>query len=91
MKITNVNALSGYKLQVVFDDGVSGEIDLKDFIGNGVFASLTDHTLFNKAYTTGYSIAWNDELEIDAVTVYAEILNKNPEDVISANYSYASN
>ena len=91
MKVTNVNVLSGYKLQVVFDDGVSGVIDLKDFIGKGVFSSLADKTLFNKVYSTGYSIAWNDNLEIDAVTVYAELLNKNPADVLSATFSYASN
>ena len=91
MKVTNVNVLSGYKLQVVFDDGVSGEIDLKNFIGKGVFSSLTDKTLFNKVYSTGYSIAWNDDLEIDAVTVYAELLKKNPADVLSATFNYASN
>jgi hypothetical protein len=28
-------------------------------------------------YTTGYSIAWSDELKIDVMTIYAEIVNKN--------------
>jgi hypothetical protein len=91
MKVISVNVVSGYKLQVVFDDGVSGIIDLKEFIAHGIFAILNDEQLFNKVYTTGYSIAWNDELEIDAITVYAEILNKTPEEVLSANLNYASN
>ena len=80
MKVKSVAALTGYKLQVVFDDGVSGTIDLAKFIQTGIFSSLKDEKLFAKVYTNGYSIAWSDELEIDALTVYAEILHKNPED-----------
>jgi hypothetical protein len=37
MKAVTANALPGYKLQVTFDDGVSGVTDLKDFIGKGIF------------------------------------------------------
>ena len=76
MKVINVNAIPEYKLQVTFDDGVSGIIDLKDFIGKGVFSDLKNPELFNKVYTTGYSIAWSEELEIDAIAVYLEILNR---------------
>ena len=48
MKAISVIALSGYKLQVIFDDGVSGVIDLKDFIGKGVFSGLKNPDLFNQ-------------------------------------------
>ena len=91
MKVTGVTALDDYKLQVTFDDGVSGTIYLKDFIKNGIFSILGDKQLFNKVYTTGHSIAWNDDLEIDSLAVYAEILNKEPKDMLNANFSYASN
>ena len=49
---------------------------MKELIGKGVFSGLKDPELFNKVYTTGYSIAWSDELEIDLITVYLEILNR---------------
>ena len=91
MKVVSVNPLSGYKLQVTFDDGVSGVIDLKNFIKNGIFSVLQNEDLFNKANSTGYSIAWNEELEIDSLTVYAEILNKDPEDILAENFKYATN
>jgi hypothetical protein len=91
MKVKNVAALDGYKLQVTFDDGVSGIIDLAKFIQTGIFSSLKDEKLFTKVYTNGYSIAWSNELEIDALTVYAEILNKNPEEVLNVNINYATN
>jgi hypothetical protein len=91
MKVINVNALDDYKLQVAFDNGVSGTIDLKDFIKKGIFSVLEDKSVFKKVYPTGHSIAWNDDLEIDALTVYAEILNKEPGDILNADFSYASN
>jgi hypothetical protein len=91
MKINSVTALTGFRLQVMFDDGVSGIIDLSDFIETGIFSSLKDIELFNKVYTNGYSIAWSDELEIDALNAYAEILNKDPKEKLNVNTNYASN
>ena len=91
MKVTNVDALDDYKLQVTFDDGVSGIIDLKDFIKSGIFSVLEEKQFFDKVYTNGHTIAWNDDLEIDSLAVYAEILNKEPNDILNANFSYASN
>jgi hypothetical protein len=91
MKVISVNPLQDYQLQVTFDDGVSGVIDLKRFIKNGVFSVLQNEDTFSKVYTNGYSIAWNDELEIDSLTVYAEILNKKPEDILTENLKYATN
>ncbi|CAN5235644.1 hypothetical protein BH09BAC6_BH09BAC6_03300 [soil metagenome] len=91
MKVMSVTALPEYKLQITFDDGVSGTIDLKSFVNNGIFSVLKDEQCFSHVYTNGYSIAWSDELEIDATTIYAEILNKSPEEVLAANFKYATN
>jgi hypothetical protein len=76
MKATGVQAIGAYKLSVVFDDHVSGIIDLSDLISKGIFRELIDPTLFAKVYTTGEAIAWNDELEIDALNIYAKIVQK---------------
>ena len=91
MKITSVTPLSGYKLNIKFEDAVSGEIDLKSFIETGIFSVLQAPDLFNKVYTTGYSVAWSDELEIDALTIYAEILKRSPEEIFTTNFNYAAN
>jgi len=91
MKAISVSAIPAYKLKVTFDDGISGIIDLHQFVEKGIFSVLKDERLFNKVYTTGYSIAWTEDLEIDALYIYAEIVNKKPEDLLSANLHYASN
>jgi hypothetical protein len=86
-----VNPLPGYKLNVRFDDGVSGDIELKSFIANGIFKVLQAPDLFDKVYTTGYSVAWSDELEIDALTIYAELLKKSPQEIFTTDFNYAAN
>ncbi|HWD88058.1 MAG TPA: DUF2442 domain-containing protein [Mucilaginibacter sp.] len=91
MKVISVKPKLGYKIEVAFDDGVSGIVDLKEFVATGIFSKLKDEQLFKKVYTTGYSVAWCDELEIDALTIYAEASGKAPEDILSQNLSHASN
>ncbi len=74
MKATEVKALADYKIRVAFDDGVSGIVDLTDLVQKGIFQVLKDVSLFQKVYVAGAAIAWSDELEIDAGSIYAEIL-----------------
>ena len=91
MKVISGNPFHDYKLQVTFDDGVSGIIDLKSFVENGIFSVLQNEGAFNKVYTNGYSVARSDELEIDSLTIFAELLNTRPEDILSPNFKYAEN
>lgn len=89
MKVITVKPLPQYTLQVTFDDGVYGIIDLKGFIGEGVFSSLVQQDLFDKVYANGSSIAWSEEMEIDGLAVYSEITGKTIEQINSKHYSAA--
>ena len=77
VQIATITYLSDYTLYVRFTDGREGAVSLSDLVGKGVFAKLTDQTLFSKAYSTGHAIAWSDEMEIDANQIYLE-LSENP-------------
>jgi Protein of unknown function (DUF2442) len=76
MKLQEVTYQSDYTIQVKFTDGVVGSVDLTDLVEKGIFQVLKDKEKFSKPYSTGYAIAWSEELEIDAATVYAEIDGK---------------
>ncbi len=78
MKIKNVKYTGGYSIEVEFEDGINGIVDLSDFIDTGIFSVLKDPAQFAKVYTTGYSIAWSDDLEIDAANIYSELTGKDP-------------
>lgn len=47
--ITAVRHLDEYRLWLRFSDGAEGAVDLKDEVGEGVFAPLTDPSEFRKA------------------------------------------
>ena len=91
MKILEVKYLNDYNISVKFEDGVSGTIHLNDIVTKGIFQSLQDKTIFAKVFTTGYSIAWSNELEIDALNIYSEITGKDFGEIINPKLSYASN
>ncbi len=82
MKAIEVKALGGYRINVVFDDGISGVIDLNDLIQKGIFQKLKDEHAFQNVYTDGSAIAWSEELEIDADNIYAELLQKEPSQIL---------
>ncbi len=91
MKVLEVKHLVDYTISVKFDDGVSGTIRLNDLVTKGIFQPLKDKVTFAKVYTTGYSIAWSNELEIDAANIYAEITGKDFGEIMNPKLSYASN
>ncbi|MBK9569232.1 MAG: DUF2442 domain-containing protein [Chitinophagaceae bacterium] len=91
MKLKEVKYVTDYTLHVKFEDGVEGDIELGDLVENGIFNVLQNKELFSKAYNTGYSIAWSEELEIDSDAIYFEVSGKKMEDVMLFRTAYASN
>jgi len=91
MKVQEATYKGGYAIHILFEDGVTGTVHLNDLVENGIFRPLKDTTQFAKVYTTGYSIAWSDELEIDAANIYAELSGKAPGEAFSSPLSYAIN
>ena len=91
MKVLEVKYLSEFTISVTFDDGVSGTIQLNDLVTKGIFQTLKDKAAFAKVYTKGYSIAWSDELEIDAANIYSEITGKHFGEFVNPKLAYASN
>ena len=91
MKVQEVKYLSDYIVSIKFDDGVTGTIQLKDLVQKGIFKVLQDKNQFAKVYTNGYSIAWSNELEIDATTIYSELTGKNFGEILGPKLSHATN
>ena len=90
MKLLRVQYKGGYTLSVNFEDAVKGEIDLTELVNKGVFQSIKDVSQFKKAYSTGYSIAWTDDLEIDALNVYLQLTGKSLSEINQKAVAYAT-
>ena len=91
MKVQEVKYLFDYTISIKFDDGISGTIQLKDLVQKGIFKVLQDKNLFAKVYTNGYSIAWSDELEIDATKIYCDLTGKNFGEILSPKLTHPTN
>jgi hypothetical protein len=84
-KILKALPLDGYKIWLKFDDGITGEVDLSHLAGKGVFAFWNKDENFKKvSIENGRSLAWPDEIDLDADSLYMKLTGKKPEDLFPA-------
>lgn len=80
---TEVKALPNHRLQIAYSDGVAGEIDLSDLAGRGVFTLWEQPGAFENVWITPYrAIAWSEEVELCADSLYLRLTEKAPEEVL---------
>jgi len=81
-KITKITVLQGYRLDVTFDDGVSGVVDLSNLVGKGVFAPWRDHAFFAQVRIgSSGEAAWGDQIDLCPDSLYLKATGKRPEDL----------
>jgi hypothetical protein len=76
--LKSATALTGYKLNVEFDDGITGIIDLNKWIGKIAFAYWNDYKNFQFFHITeDKKIEWNEQIDMDPDSFYLELINKS--------------
>jgi len=84
-KISKVKVLPGYRLELQFDDGVSGTVDLSDRVGKGVFALWRDPSFFEQiAIGSAGELVWGEKIDLCPDALYLEVTGKAPEDLFPA-------
>ncbi|MBI5243091.1 MAG: DUF2442 domain-containing protein [Elusimicrobia bacterium] len=84
-KITAVSVLQGYRLEIAFDDGVTGMVDLSDLAGKGVFALWRDRHAFESVRIgSSGELVWGDQIDLCPDALYLKATGKRPEDVFVA-------
>lgn len=82
MKITQAKPLSGYRLELEFNDGVSGVVDLSEYAGNGVFGAwLTPGVFEQVAISNDGALAWPGELDLCPDALYLQLTGKTAVEV----------
>lgn len=81
-KVTAVKVLQGYRLELVFDDMVTGTVDLANLAGKGVFAEWLNRQAF-EAVRIGSSgeLIWGDQVDLCPDALYFKATGKKPEDI----------
>jgi hypothetical protein len=74
-KIVNARPLPGYRLSLRFDDGVEGEVELTELVGEGVFASWNDPAEFEKVFIDpeSHTVAWPGGIDLCPESLYQDV------------------
>ena len=85
VRITKFKVLPGYRLELVFDDGVCGVVDLSKLVGKGVFSSWCDHQFFEQVRIGSFGeLVWGNNIDLCPDSLYFRATGKKPEDVFPA-------
>jgi len=84
-KILKVRTLEAYRLELAFDDGLTGTVDLSDPLGRGVFARSLGRSAFEQVRIgSSGELVWGDQVDLCPDALYLRATGKKPEDLFSA-------
>ncbi len=75
-RVVSVRPLPGFRLEVRFVDGTTGEVDLSRRVVSeraGVFGRLRDPALFAQVFLDYGAVAWPGEIDLAPDAMYDEI------------------
>ena len=85
MRVVSVEVRDGYKVELTFDDGTQGVIDLGDLVGRGVFDAWRDRAEFEKVEVGSVGeLSWPCGVDLCADALYLRLTGKHPEEVFPA-------
>lgn len=81
-EITQVAVLEDWKLELVFQDGQRGVVDLSRLVGKGVFSLWEDREKFRAVRIgPGGGLEWTEQVDLCADSLYLQATGKKPEDI----------
>ncbi len=84
-RITKVKVLPEYHLELEFDEGVSGIVDLSEAVGKGVFALWRDPLVFEQVRIgSSGELVWGEKVDLCPDALYLKVTGKNPEALFPA-------
>ena len=83
IRIAQAVATEGLELELTFENGVSGTVDFSELAKSTLFGPLTNDEFFRSVsiIRDGRALAWGEELEICADSLFLRITGKHPEDI----------
>ncbi len=77
-RLVSIQVLAGHRLNLRFDDGVAGIVDLSALVGKGVFDAWNDPAHFARVRVSPLGAAeWDDEIDLCPDQLYMQ-LTGNP-------------
>jgi hypothetical protein len=68
--VVKITPNEDYTLSIVFDNGEQGTLDMKPYLGFGVFRKLEDRDIFKRVKVSFDTIEWNGGIDLDPEFIY---------------------
>ena len=79
----DVQPRAKYRIWLEYSDGSSGEVDLSDVAGKGVFKAWDTPGYFDRVHIAPHrAVAWGDEIELCPDALYLELTGKPVEEIM---------
>jgi hypothetical protein len=81
-KIINAKAAANYRLELRFDDGAAGFVDLSELAGKGVFALWEEPGAFERVRIgSAGELVWDDRIDLCPDSLYLQLTGRKLEEV----------
>ena len=81
-KIIHAKVLNDYKVELVYDDGRQGTVDLSHLAGKGVFSVWNNYEAFrNVKIGSSGELVWSDQVDLCPDSLYLKITNMKLKDL----------
>jgi len=78
--LKNVEVKEDYLVHLTFSDGLEGEVDFSEYVGNGVFKKWVNYDHFRTARIGEYGeLVWDGELDFCPDALYMKVSGMSPE------------
>ncbi len=84
-RITGVEVLDDYRVDLSFADGTRGVVDLSDLVGRGVFAAWKEYAEFRRAGIGEMGeLEWPGGIDLCPDALYLKVSGKKPGEAFPA-------
>ena len=84
-RVVRAKPLQGFNLWVRFEDGASGDLDISDLAGRGVFRAWEDRRLFESVrISESGAVEWPGGVDLGPDALYLRLTGKQPEELFPA-------
>lgn len=81
-KLLEGKPLQNFRLWLRYDDEMTGEVDVSDLAGRGVFKAWEDEEFFKDVQVGPHEeLAWGEDLDLCPDSLYMRLTKKSPEEV----------
>jgi hypothetical protein len=70
LSVNKVKALSGYRLELTFENDEIKVFDVTPYLDTGVFAALRDENMFKRVKVSFDTIEWPNGVDLDPEVLY---------------------